>query len=64
MKWEGACILLFDPSDWVTKESANAWKKRYKVPDNRCFVLGQAIEGYTITTNNCLKVPISNFLLI
>jgi hypothetical protein len=59
MKWAGATIPNLDPQDPVLNRAAQAWKDRYRIPDNECFAMaGPTPPGFTSTTPNCLAGPV------
>jgi len=57
-QWNGHTILNLEPQDKVITASANAWKKRYQIKDNKCFSMGRDLPGYTITSKGCLAPPV------
>lgn len=57
-KWDGHTILNLEPTDTVIRGSANAWKKRYNVLENRCFSTGKKQDGYTLAGSKCLAPPV------
>jgi hypothetical protein len=56
-KWQQYILLLLDSS---LEGPANAWKRRYGIPDRLCFAAKADMAGYTKLTEGCLNGSVSD----
>jgi len=55
-KWDDVCILNLQPEDSTVNHSARIWKRRYRIPDERCFAYQRANKSdFVSTTPGCLN---------
>lgn len=59
-KWDDVCILNLQPEDSTINHSARIWKRRYRVPDERCFAYEADKSGFVRTTPDCLNSSVCN----
>ncbi len=47
MKWDDIAIIALDPRDPIVMRHARAWRERYSIPQDRCFVYSnEAFDGF------------------
>jgi hypothetical protein len=59
MTWQQYILILLQPLDPVLLRVANAWKRRYNIPDELCFTAG-SWPGYTSISDDCLACADEN----